>query len=165
MKKLMLMLAMTLALTLTANMAKADASWKAHTNTDEMNGETTTTLFLKGAATKKLDFPYSNPDVLLAYSCSGGYFAFLTSANNIVGGDNEDGYELHRFRVKIDDELVKFTFSQEWGSEWFRDYNRISYDTRKIKQSNRLLIETSLFGQGTVIYAFNTTGFDESLCR
>ena len=155
MKKLLIVI--SLLLTSTMASALSIEGWALTKFEDGMTGDISKELRVEGTLNKELAFPYANPLVILSYSCKGDFFALYTEASNITGGDLEDGYSQFRFRIKIDDNLTASNFLQTWGSNWFQ--LSAHGTSNSIKSSNKLLIETPLYGDGNVVYSFNTLNF------
>jgi hypothetical protein len=157
MKKFIIL--MSLFLTTGSAFAYDNDSWRVVTFEDAMDGTVTKELRIGGITNKTLAFPYTDPTVFLTYGCTNKKFSLYTTANNLSGGDNHDGYTTHNIRIKIDDNLSKGWLDQMWGSNWFHVKNSIH--NRDMKSSNKVLIETSLHGDGDVVYIFNTTGISD----
>jgi len=157
MKKFIILI--SLILTTSSAFAYDNDSWTLKTFEDSMDGTVTKELRVGGITNKTLAFPYTDPTVFLTYGCTNEKFALYTTANNLSGGNNHDGYTTHNIRIKIDDKLWNGWLDQMWGSNWF--YIKNSRHNRDIKSSNKVLIETSLYGAGDVVYIFNTKGISE----
>ena len=160
MKKFTILMSLFLA-TIMAGSAFAydNNSWTLETYEDAMDGTVTKELRIGGIANKTLAFPYTDPTVFLSYGCKRGKFHLYTTANNLSGGKNNDGYTTHTVRIKIDDNLSKGWLDQMWGANWFHVKN--SRHNLDMKSSSKVLIETSLHGQGDVVYIFNTKGISD----
>jgi hypothetical protein len=93
--------------------------------------------------------------------------------NNLSGGDIESGYTKYSVRIKLDDNLKNIGLAQTWGSNWFELvdlplWQNSIFTSREIintlKETSSILIELPVYSEGSVIYTFDTVGFNSSQC-
>lgn len=138
-------------------------AWEYKEQKDEFEG-TVNPYIVSDFATpnRPLSWPNSEPIVYLYFDCQDRSWVLRNSANNLQGGDIEDGYNNYKFRAKLDGgEIFEISVFQSWGSEFFL----LRTLGRHLGQANNLTIQLNHFGDGPRRYTFDMTTFDRSLCN
>ena len=165
MKKFVMLISLLMASTLAA--ANETGRWESMQFTDEMSGTVIKFLDLPGEATRTLDFPYGDVQVRLWYDCDHEVYTLFTTASNLTDGDwNDYGHRVYKIRIKLDDSLGKATLIQSsTGSDIFWVYNSLGNSSYDLGSYDTVLIETTLYDQGDVVYRFNTSGIDAAIAK
>ena len=144
-----------------AETGSATGAWVKWETTDLMSN-----MVRKGIASEwtaplsPMRFPYQDVVGVAGIACdSGAYFRFST-APNLVGDENHDGYSSINLRVRFDDKPVEWVrFNQEWGSD------QLTPRGGKVKTGllaqNTMLLELPWHGEKRVVFRFDLTGSRE----
>ena len=165
MKKFVMLMSLLMASTF--SVANDTGSWKFKQISDEMSSKVIKVLDLDGEATRTLDFPYGDVQVGLFYYCDQNTYMFYTTASNLTDGEWDDyGYQVYKIRIKLDDSLGKASLIQtSSASDTFGVYNSLGNSKYDLGSYDTVLIETSLYSQGIVVYRFNTSGIDAAIAK
>ena len=142
----------------------AQANWTQSISEDEMSGEKSVFIHGPDGTRRDIPWPHSGDEATLIYRCSDRSFYIWTDTNNLTDDTTEDGYNAHFLLVKKDDDSpFRMDFIQRWGSKFFHPLR--SEEMEFIKNSREFKIQFPAYSIGNVVYTFEVSGFDESLCQ
>lgn len=133
-------------------------NWETEKLIDDWEEETRTLIFSDSISPNKpLSFPYSDPLVYMYWDCDEGGFTMRNTANNFMDSQTEDGYDLIKHDVKIDDKKKSITSYQSWNSE----YLVLDWMNRaELHSANNLIIRLNHYKDGYRQYAFDLSKLD-----
>lgn len=144
----------------------AFAKWTISISKNEMTGEKSCYVisgFIK--ATKYLSRPYDDLEQSVGIGMNSknemwSYLAF-SSNPNLTDDKTESGYSSATRRIKFDDDILKLSQTQDWGSSfiYFSDDDTF---IMKLLSSKTLLTEQEQYGNGLVYYRHQIKGFLEA---
>ena len=139
-------------------------AWELITSKDDFRGTVSYILVSdRVQPNRPLDFPYNNPDVRLFFDCQRKKFALINTANNLQGGDIQDGYDIYKVDVKMNGKFYTLDLTQEWDSNAFlllghNSTKVLNYATREF------VIQLDHYSDGLRHYTFDMTSFDKNMC-
>jgi len=133
-------------------------NWETEKLTDDWDETTRTLIFSDDIfPNKPLSFPYSDPLVYMYWDCGEEGFVMRNTANNFMDSETEDGYNLIKHYVKIDDKKKSITSYQNWNSEYLLlDW----YDRLELHTANNLIIRLNHYKDGYRQYAVDLSKLD-----
>lgn len=141
--------------------ASVYGQWTTSETTDEMEG--TTSYFAISPdvkPTRQMSFPYGNITSNLVIACKEAstyaYFYFSDSPN-LTDDETEDGYNLVRTRLKVDEVIENISLTQTWGANSLFLLNDELY-IQKAKEASELLLELNWYGNGKVYFRYDLSG-------
>lgn len=144
------------------------SGWSFRESRDEMSGEVR--VFAGSRLVepvRRMSPPYQDVRAALYFGCDGGsewaYFYF-SEAPNLAKDETKSGYNLIETRLRWDESVESVQLTQDWGEKFlqFRG-NDDSEIISKIRESGRVRLELSWYGQNQVYFDIPLSGSSASI--
>lgn len=144
---------------------KASDLWYISSSKDPMTGDVSYYLHSETVGSiEEMSFPYNNVQSTLIIACGANdvwdYVWF--SEMNVTGGSYSFGsYYEYKERVRFDDDIQTATMLAKSASH-FLSFKYDDWLIRELKNTNLFMIELEWYGDGTVHFKYNVTGFNSA---